>query len=128
MTPTQFRTKLAALNLSQVGAAKALGIDPRTVRRYARGDLRVTQLVELALEGLKERSRDFRSALSTARPKAGGWSAGQIERAWRSRHAFMTSGATSEMGWEDGERAGMAVALDSISGPPPTAAEIEEKD
>ena len=53
--------------------------------------------------------------------KAGGWSAGQIERAWRSRHAFMTSGATSEMGWEDGERAGMAVALDSISGPPPTA-------
>ena len=58
--------------------------------------------------------------------EAGGWSAGQIERAWRSRHAFMTSGATSEMGWEDGERAGMAVALDSISGPPPTAAEIEE--
>jgi uncharacterized protein (DUF433 family) len=36
----------------QVGAAKALDIDPRTERPYCAGSLAVTRLVELALEGL----------------------------------------------------------------------------
>lgn len=35
MTPTEFRSALAALNLSQVGAARAWGVNPRTVRDWA---------------------------------------------------------------------------------------------
>ncbi len=36
MTPETYRATIAALGLSQVGAAKALGINERTSRRYAR--------------------------------------------------------------------------------------------
>jgi hypothetical protein len=36
MTPTQFREALAALGLSQLGAARLWGINPRTVRRWAK--------------------------------------------------------------------------------------------
>lgn len=54
MTPDQFKSRLAALGLSQVGAAKALGIDPRTVRRYCSGEFEVTRLIELALAGLAD--------------------------------------------------------------------------
>lgn len=57
MTPEAFKARLAALGLSQVGAAKALGIDPRTVRRYCSGALTVTRLVELALDSLKRKAR-----------------------------------------------------------------------
>jgi plasmid maintenance system antidote protein VapI len=53
MTPEAFRARLARLGLSQVGAARALNIDPRTVRRYCSGALPITRLVELALSGLK---------------------------------------------------------------------------
>lgn len=35
MTSNQYRAGIAALGLSQVGAAKALGIGERTSRRYA---------------------------------------------------------------------------------------------
>lgn len=35
MTPDQFRAELTALNLTQRAAAKALGINERTARRYA---------------------------------------------------------------------------------------------
>lgn len=52
MTSDQFRARLTALGLSQVGAARALNLDPRTVRRYCSGALPVTRLVELALDGL----------------------------------------------------------------------------
>lgn len=40
MTPRQLRAALARLGLSQVGAAKALGIGDRTMREYVdeRGD------------------------------------------------------------------------------------------
>lgn len=37
MTPTEYREALAALNLSQVGAARLFGVDPRTSRHWAAG-------------------------------------------------------------------------------------------
>lgn len=49
MTPAQFRAALAALGLSQVGAAHLLGYDPRTARRWASGELVVPKVVALAL-------------------------------------------------------------------------------
>jgi hypothetical protein len=52
MTPTDFRAALTRLGLSQVGAARALGITDRSVRRYASGAQPVTRLVQLALAGL----------------------------------------------------------------------------
>ena len=38
MTPATYRANLARLGLSQVGAARFLGIDARTSRRYASGE------------------------------------------------------------------------------------------
>lgn len=49
MTPTAYREAIAALDLSQVGAAKLFGVDPRTSRRWALGELPVPRAVELAL-------------------------------------------------------------------------------
>lgn len=49
MTPTQLRKVLAGAGLSQRGAARRLGIDERTMRRYCAGDLPVPRVVELAL-------------------------------------------------------------------------------
>jgi DNA-binding transcriptional regulator YiaG len=38
MTANQFRAALGRLNLSQVGAARLLGANDRTVRRWASGE------------------------------------------------------------------------------------------
>ncbi len=38
MTHDEYRTLLAALGLSQVGAAQLLGVDARTSRRWALGE------------------------------------------------------------------------------------------
>lgn len=38
MTPTEYRAAIAALGLSQGGAARALGVDARTSRRWALGE------------------------------------------------------------------------------------------
>ena len=38
MTHTQFRETLATLSLSQVGAARLLGVNDRTARRWAKGE------------------------------------------------------------------------------------------
>lgn len=38
MTPEQYRTAIEQLGLSQVAAAKLLGVDERTSRRWARGE------------------------------------------------------------------------------------------
>jgi hypothetical protein len=35
MTNTEYRAEIAALGLSQIGAAKAIGVTERTSRRYA---------------------------------------------------------------------------------------------
>ena len=49
MSPTQLSRFLEQHGLSQRGAAKALGIGERTMRRYIAGDLPVPRTVEYAL-------------------------------------------------------------------------------
>ena len=49
MTPTQYRAHLDRLGLSQVGAARLFGVDPRTSRRWVAGDLAIPKAVALAL-------------------------------------------------------------------------------
>jgi hypothetical protein len=49
MTTKQLRRLLEANELPQTVAARELGIDARTMRRYALGELPVPRVVELAL-------------------------------------------------------------------------------
>jgi hypothetical protein len=49
MGKNQLRKLLDANGLPQTVAARALGIDPRTMRRYIAGDLPVPRVVEWAL-------------------------------------------------------------------------------
>jgi hypothetical protein len=49
ITPTQYRTALARLDLTQVAAARLLGIGDRTSRRWARHGIRGTGEVLLRL-------------------------------------------------------------------------------
>jgi hypothetical protein len=49
MTSTQYQAALDGLGLSQVGAARLLGVDPRTSRRWALGEATVPPAVALAL-------------------------------------------------------------------------------
>lgn len=53
MTPDEFRNQLDDLGLSQVGLARVLEINERTVRSYASGRLEVTPLVSWALKGIR---------------------------------------------------------------------------
>ena len=62
MTPKQLRTFLDAAQLTQSGAARALEIDPRTMRRYVSGESEIPKVVELALYGLLiERKKERQS-------------------------------------------------------------------
>lgn len=49
MTPNQLRAALDRLGLTQVGAARLLGIDPRTMRRYCSGTLPIPKWMTYAL-------------------------------------------------------------------------------
>jgi hypothetical protein len=49
MTPTQYATAIKALGLSQRGAAKVLGVDERTSRKWIAGDSRIPHSVALLL-------------------------------------------------------------------------------
>jgi len=49
MTAKQLATFLEKAKLSQSEAARQLGIDPRTMRRYIAGDTPVPRMVEYAL-------------------------------------------------------------------------------
>jgi len=49
MTPEAFRASLARLKLSQLGAADVLGVDGRTVRRWAAGDVGIPNAVRILL-------------------------------------------------------------------------------
>lgn len=49
MTPNQYRKAIDQLELSQVGAAKVLGVDARTSRRWALGEASIPLLVERVL-------------------------------------------------------------------------------
>lgn len=49
MTAKQFQAAIDRLGLSQVGAAKLLGADPRTARRWALGERSVPEPVAILL-------------------------------------------------------------------------------
>jgi hypothetical protein len=50
MTGAEYRDALARLGLSQVGAARFLGIDDRTSRRWALGEVSIPVSVHILLE------------------------------------------------------------------------------
>jgi ribosome-binding protein aMBF1 (putative translation factor) len=50
MTAKQFRRAIDQIGLSQITAAHFLAIDPRTVRRYALGELPVPPLIAKVLD------------------------------------------------------------------------------
>lgn len=54
MTPTELRTAIEALRMSQSAVARCVGIDPRTLRRYLSGTLPVPKWVPLALNSLRK--------------------------------------------------------------------------
>ncbi len=49
MTPKQFRAALKRLGLTQVGAARRLGVNPRTVRFWVAGTYRIPEPVVILL-------------------------------------------------------------------------------
>ena len=49
MSPQQFRRVLRLLRLSQMEAARRLGVNERTVRRWVAGDSRIPESVALLL-------------------------------------------------------------------------------
>ncbi len=49
MTANQFRAALSRLGLSQAGAGKLVGADPRTARRWALGERQVPACVAILL-------------------------------------------------------------------------------
>lgn len=50
----RLRDLLEAAGLSQRGAARELGIDERTMRRYVAGDAAVPRVIFLAVERLRD--------------------------------------------------------------------------
>jgi DNA-binding transcriptional regulator YiaG len=50
MTPAELRASLTRLNLSQVGAARLLNVDPRTMRRWISGEIAVPGPVVVLLD------------------------------------------------------------------------------
>ena len=61
MTKTQLRRLLKANDLKQTVAAREIGIDPRTMRRYVAGDLPVPKVVEYALQWLLSQRKGGKS-------------------------------------------------------------------
>lgn len=61
--PAEFRAQIARLGLSQLGAARLLGVDGRTVRRWAIGEREVPETV-LRLLTACERHPDLVAELS----------------------------------------------------------------
>lgn len=49
MTANQFRAAIKRLDLSQVGAARLVGADPRTARRWALGEREIPECVAILL-------------------------------------------------------------------------------
>jgi plasmid maintenance system antidote protein VapI len=49
MTALQLRRLLRRLDLTQVEAARRLGVDPRTMRRWVAGDSRIPEAVAIVL-------------------------------------------------------------------------------
>lgn len=65
MTPKQYRKALDELGWSQVEAARELGFDPRTSRRYALGERKIPMTVEKLLELRLQQERGAKKELLT---------------------------------------------------------------
>ena len=65
VTQAEFRAALARLGLTQAGAARLLGVDERTARRWARGERQVPEPVRRLLWAC-ERDAGLASALAAA--------------------------------------------------------------
>jgi hypothetical protein len=63
VNPDELRSELNRLGLSQVGAGKVLAVEPRTVRRWAAGEVAIPQAVAMLLPKLspKEVARIMRT-------------------------------------------------------------------
>ena len=61
MGKNQLRKLLEAHALAQTVAARALDIDPRTMRRYVSGELPVPRVVEYALQWLVSQRKESKS-------------------------------------------------------------------
>lgn len=62
MTSIELKEHLKRWNISQRGAAKMLGINERTMRKYCAGDLVIPQVVQFALLWVANESRGHRNA------------------------------------------------------------------
>jgi len=71
MTPNQFRAALDRLDLSQVGAARLVGADPRTGRRWALGERPVPECVAIILRLLVAGKITMADIEGTARERGG---------------------------------------------------------
>jgi plasmid maintenance system antidote protein VapI len=58
MTGGQLQKLLDRAGLSQRGAAKALGLNERTMRKYVAGDAEIPKVVELAIVCLAQHSEE----------------------------------------------------------------------
>jgi ribosome-binding protein aMBF1 (putative translation factor) len=63
MNAKQYRKALDELGWSQVEAARELGFDPRTSRRYALGERKVPKTVELLLKIKLDQEREAKERL-----------------------------------------------------------------
>jgi ribosome-binding protein aMBF1 (putative translation factor) len=63
MNAKQYRKALDELGWSQVEAARELGFDPRTSRRYALGERKVPKTVELLLKIKLDQEREAKAGL-----------------------------------------------------------------
>ena len=54
MSPAQLQKLLDSTQLSQAEAARQLGLDPRSMRRYISGEVEVPLHVEIALKAIAE--------------------------------------------------------------------------
>lgn len=71
MTPTEYRTAIARLGLSQVGAARLFGVDPRTSRRWALGEQPIPRAVAMCLRMMVSHDVSAAEAQSMADGKQG---------------------------------------------------------
>ena len=65
MTARKYRNALSKLGWSQLEAARQLGVNPRTSRRYALGERKVPKTVELLLRiKLKQEKENLKRLLA----------------------------------------------------------------
>jgi hypothetical protein len=106
MTKDDYRAVLEALGLSQVAAAKVLGIADRTSRAYALGERPVPEPVALALRLLMEKQRKKRRAREKQQKQRSVTAAGHPGLAHRSAGAALPDPRRGK--WETRRNVGLS--------------------